>query len=176
MLDPRAIIQVGCPTCCYQVCALDHANVGTADPDYSSGHCRRNGHWTCKISDEMPWYRSEPSKTKPSELQHTMTYKTVMLAIYKGAIEIETQVPPFPCHLSHLQTFVFPRNCPTMEHVPFLPRMWRLHHQRRWALPAHLLPAIRLTHAPICVMPHLGICNYHTDTDTFGLVPEWGRK
>ena len=26
-----SIIQVGCPTCCYQVCALDHANVGTAD-------------------------------------------------------------------------------------------------------------------------------------------------
>ena len=28
-----SIIQVGCPTCCYQVCALDHANVGTADLD-----------------------------------------------------------------------------------------------------------------------------------------------
>ena len=37
-----SIIQVGCPTCCYQVCALDHANVGTADLDYSSGHCHRN--------------------------------------------------------------------------------------------------------------------------------------
>ena len=36
------IIQVGCPTCCYQVCALDHANVGTADLDYSSGPCHRN--------------------------------------------------------------------------------------------------------------------------------------
>ena len=31
-----SIIQVGCPTCCYQVCALDHANVDTADLDYSS--------------------------------------------------------------------------------------------------------------------------------------------
>ena len=37
-----SIIQVGCPTCCYQVCAPDHANVGTADLDYSSGHCHRN--------------------------------------------------------------------------------------------------------------------------------------
>ena len=37
-----SIIQVGCPTCCYQVCALDHANVGTADLDYSSGSCHRN--------------------------------------------------------------------------------------------------------------------------------------
>ena len=26
-----SIIQVGCPTCCYQVCAPDHANGGTAD-------------------------------------------------------------------------------------------------------------------------------------------------
>ena len=38
-----SIIQVGCPTCCYQVCELDHANVGTADLDYSSGHWHRNG-------------------------------------------------------------------------------------------------------------------------------------
>ena len=38
-----SIIQVGCPTCCYQVCALDHANVGTADLNYSSGLCYRNG-------------------------------------------------------------------------------------------------------------------------------------
>ena len=37
-----SIIQVGCPTCCYQVCALDHANVGTADLDKSSGPCHRN--------------------------------------------------------------------------------------------------------------------------------------
>ena len=37
-----SIIQVGCPTCCYQVCALDHANVGTADLDYNSGPCHRN--------------------------------------------------------------------------------------------------------------------------------------
>ena len=28
-----SIIQVGCPTCCYQVCALDHANVGTSELD-----------------------------------------------------------------------------------------------------------------------------------------------
>ena len=32
-----SIIQVRSPTCCYQVCALDHANVGTADLDYNSG-------------------------------------------------------------------------------------------------------------------------------------------
>ena len=37
-----SIIQVGCLTCCYQVCALDHANVGTADLDYSSVPCHRN--------------------------------------------------------------------------------------------------------------------------------------
>ena len=37
-----SIIQVGCPTCCYQVCALDHANGGTADLDLSSGTCHRN--------------------------------------------------------------------------------------------------------------------------------------
>ena len=40
--DRPSIIQVGCPTCCYQVCALDHTNVGTADLDYSSGPCHRN--------------------------------------------------------------------------------------------------------------------------------------
>ena len=33
---------MGCPTCCYQVCALGHANVGTADLHYSSGPCHRN--------------------------------------------------------------------------------------------------------------------------------------
>ena len=37
-----SIIQVGCPTCCYQVCALEHANGGTADLDLSSGTCQRN--------------------------------------------------------------------------------------------------------------------------------------
>ena len=37
-----SIIQVGCATCCYQVCALDHANGGTADLDSSSGTCHRN--------------------------------------------------------------------------------------------------------------------------------------
>ena len=37
-----SIIQVGCPTCCYQVCALDHANGGAADLDYDSEHCHRN--------------------------------------------------------------------------------------------------------------------------------------
>ena len=31
-----SIRQVGCPTCCYQVCALDHAKWGTADLDYPS--------------------------------------------------------------------------------------------------------------------------------------------
>ena len=42
-LTRPSITQVGCPTCCYQVCALDHANVGTAELDYSSGPCHRNG-------------------------------------------------------------------------------------------------------------------------------------
>ena len=37
-----SIIQVGCPTCCYQVCALDHAKLVTADLDYHSEPCRHN--------------------------------------------------------------------------------------------------------------------------------------
>ena len=37
-----SIIQVGRPTCCYQVCALDHANGGAADLDYQSEHSHRN--------------------------------------------------------------------------------------------------------------------------------------
>ena len=42
MLDVPSIIQVGCPTCCYQVCALNHAKVGNADPGYPSEPCHRN--------------------------------------------------------------------------------------------------------------------------------------
>ena len=37
-----SIIQVGCPSCCYQVYALDHANGGAADLDYGSEHSHRN--------------------------------------------------------------------------------------------------------------------------------------
>ena len=37
------MIQVGCPICYYQVCALDHANGGAAGLDYHLGHCHRNG-------------------------------------------------------------------------------------------------------------------------------------
>ena len=37
-----SIIQVGYPTCCYQVCALDHAKWGTADLDYPSEPCHHN--------------------------------------------------------------------------------------------------------------------------------------
>ena len=37
-----SIIQVGCPTCCYQVCALDHAKGGTADLDHPSQRFHRN--------------------------------------------------------------------------------------------------------------------------------------
>ena len=37
-----SIIQVGCPTCCYQVRPLDHANGGAADLDYGSEHWHRN--------------------------------------------------------------------------------------------------------------------------------------
>ena len=37
-----SIIQVGCTTCSYQVCALDHAKWGTADLGYHSEPCRRN--------------------------------------------------------------------------------------------------------------------------------------
>ena len=33
----RSITPVGCPTCCHQVCALDHAKGCTADLDYCSG-------------------------------------------------------------------------------------------------------------------------------------------
>ena len=38
-----SIIQVGCPTCCCQVCALNHVKVGDADLDYPSEPCHRNG-------------------------------------------------------------------------------------------------------------------------------------
>ena len=37
-----SIIQAGCPTCCYQLCALNHAKVGDADLDYPSEPCHRN--------------------------------------------------------------------------------------------------------------------------------------
>ena len=37
-----SIIQVGCPTCCYQVCALDHANGGAAGLYYGSEQWHRN--------------------------------------------------------------------------------------------------------------------------------------
>ena len=39
-----SIIQVGCPTCCYQVCVLDHAMRGTADLGHPSQPCHRNGY------------------------------------------------------------------------------------------------------------------------------------
>ena len=38
-----SIMQVGCPTCCYHVCALDHVKRGTADLDHPSELCYRNG-------------------------------------------------------------------------------------------------------------------------------------
>ena len=47
-----SIIQVECPTCCYQVCALDHAKGGAADLDNHSETCHRNvdeGH-RCRYS------------------------------------------------------------------------------------------------------------------------------
>ena len=62
------IIQVGCPTFCYQVCALDRANVGTADLGYSSGPCHRNDKHIftfCVISPY--WYNAgswNPSSNK----------------------------------------------------------------------------------------------------------------
>ena len=37
-----SIIQAGCPTCCYQVCALDHAKGGTADLDHPSKPCHHD--------------------------------------------------------------------------------------------------------------------------------------
>ena len=37
-----SIIQVGCPTCCYEVCALNHAKWDTADLDYPSEPCHRD--------------------------------------------------------------------------------------------------------------------------------------
>ena len=37
-----SIIQVGCPTCCYQVRPLDHGNGGAADLNYGSEHWHRN--------------------------------------------------------------------------------------------------------------------------------------
>ena len=37
-----SIIQVECRTCCYQVCALDHAKGGAPELDYQSEPCHRN--------------------------------------------------------------------------------------------------------------------------------------
>ena len=37
-----SIIQVGCPTHCYQVCVLNHAKGGDADLDYPSEPCHHN--------------------------------------------------------------------------------------------------------------------------------------
>ena len=42
VVDPDLIIQVGCPTCCYQVCELDHAKGGTADLAHPSKPCHFN--------------------------------------------------------------------------------------------------------------------------------------
>ena len=42
-----SIIKVGCPTCCYQVCALVHAKGGTADLLYHSEPCHRNDEIVC---------------------------------------------------------------------------------------------------------------------------------
>ena len=50
MLDPL-LYRWGCPTCCYQVCALDHANGGAADLDYGSEHWHRNEP-VCKTPDK----------------------------------------------------------------------------------------------------------------------------
>ena len=61
-----SIIQMGCPTCCYQVCALDHANVGTADQDYSSGPCHRNA-FTIP-SKIMPYYSYPASLVNQNEI------------------------------------------------------------------------------------------------------------
>ena len=63
-----SIIQVGCPTCCYQVCALDRVNVGTADLDYSSGHCHRFEYsciqWHIYLG-RMPFLMCDFTKTTP---------------------------------------------------------------------------------------------------------------
>ena len=37
-----SIMQMGCRTCCYQVCALDHAKGGAPDLDYQSGPWHHN--------------------------------------------------------------------------------------------------------------------------------------
>ena len=48
-----SVIQVGCPTCFYQVCALDHAKEGTADLAHPSEPCHRNGY----DIDLIRWYQ-----------------------------------------------------------------------------------------------------------------------
>ena len=72
MLDPLSIIQVGCPTCCYQVCALDHAKGGDADLDYPSEPCHRKEHslyhgtlWTAMMWFEGVTYHMAFSAVKP---------------------------------------------------------------------------------------------------------------
>ena len=79
-----SIIQVGCPTCCYQVCALDHANVGTAGLDYSSGPCHRSDAFSVPPSKSALGYRN---KTFPNYITqyhlppHTHTQK-ILTKIY----------------------------------------------------------------------------------------------
>ena len=60
------IIQVGHPTCCYQVCERDHAKVGNADLDYPSERCRRNASLDPNMCGFPYTYRvlSSPSDTK----------------------------------------------------------------------------------------------------------------
>ena len=41
------LIQMGCPTCCYQVCTQDHAKRGPRDLDYPSKPCHRTRICAC---------------------------------------------------------------------------------------------------------------------------------
>ena len=63
-----SIIQVGFPTYCYQVCALDHANVGTANLDYSSGPCHRNPPQTFACADKDLFRISSHSTNSQSKI------------------------------------------------------------------------------------------------------------
>ena len=57
-----SIIQVGCPACCYLVCALDQANGGAADLDHLSEPCYDNFYSKVLFAENRePTQRSDSS-------------------------------------------------------------------------------------------------------------------
>ena len=79
-----SIIQVRCPTCCYQVCALDHANGGAADLDYGSEHCHRNDSAASRERDYcLRVHRGAPSKVGDCSHPPPMAHHGFIILIYR---------------------------------------------------------------------------------------------